>query len=955
MSFFDELLRQMIRQAGGQNPFSPRGEREEPMMHRARTPKALSKRQLYITLAFGILFGLGALLYASSDFLVDYWWFKSEGFANLFWKRVLPQWGLMAIVTLIGTLWLGLVALASRKAVQEDPDNAGLTLNLGPKLLWWGIALLWALFVGNRLRSAWPEALLFLHGQPFGAVDPLFGHDVGFYVFTLPFLQILRQGALLLAFGGLLISGGITAYGLYLTVQLTNRPPDPGRKILRIPALQFALAALLVGLDFVLRRYDLLYSPRGVGWGACYTDVHVLIPAYWALVGLCLVFAIGALWAAVKRPQWRKLGTVAVVLGLLGWGLESLAPAVVQKYIVDPNEFQLEKPYIEANIKSTLQAFGLDKLQQSDVEPASMIRPQDVENDRDTLENIRLWDFKALLRSYKQLQEIRTYYTFSGADTDRYLLNGHRHQVMLALRELDPSGLQNPTWVNRHLEFTHGYGLVMNGAGQMGANGQPDLWIRDLPPVSRIDLNIDRPQIYFGETDNNYVFVKTRVNEFDYPSGNSNARTRYEGSGGAPIGSMWRRLVYSIALKDSKILFSDVFTPESRIFMRRAILSRLQEVTPFITYDSDPYPAVVDGQILWIVDGYTLTTLYPYSQPMPLVTTAGGRETVQPVNYMRNSVKAVVNAYSGKMTFYLMDEQEPLAAAWKGVFPDLFTSADKMNPELRAHLRYPEDMFRVQARAFRTYHMTDANTFYNKEDMWETLAMTDNRTIGGMWADEPVDMDTYYVTLKLQGEEDRAEFMMMTPYTPTGRDNMIAWIAARCDGEHYGDLIVKRFSKRTLIYGPNQVSALINQTPEISAQLSLWTQRGSDVLMGHLLVVPVGNSLLYVQPLYLMAAKSDLPELKRVIVSSGGQVAWGETFDQALAALMNQPVKTPDGNSSSSQATTTFTITEKDRDLLDAVRRTFDRGQKSLQQGNWSDFGQAMDELDQLLRRGEKE
>lgn len=945
MSLFDQLLQNWMNN-GGRNPFEPREEAQPPQYRRVK-PSLTPGRKIALLVVAVLAVCLFGLM-AGSEFLVDWWWFSSEGFSQVFWSKILYQFGLVSLSAVLSFGVIGFAVTRTYKAAPLESDAQGLTLQIGRKAYWLVAAALLAVVSSLAMSEHWMEALQFIHGSAFGASDPLFGKDVGFYIFQLPFLRVLRLWLLRTLFIALALCCGLVFLTLRQIVREKDIPPSPSRRLLRAPILLFALLALTWGLNYLLARYELLYSPRGVGWGASYTDVHVLIPAYWALAALSLVVAAGAFWALVRRPKVKQLAAIAIALLVVAVGLQSFAPGLVQKFIVDPNEFQKEEPYIRDNISSTLKAFGLDSIQFIESEPVSMIRPVDVEMDQDTLQNVRLWDLKALLRSYKQLQEIRTYYTFSGVDTDRYTINGTRRQVMLALRELDPSGLQNPTWVNRHLEFTHGYGLVMNGAGELGANGQPNLWIRDLPPASSVDLDVQQPKVYFGESDNNYVFVKTKVNEFDYPSGNSNARSQFEGDGGASIDSLWRRLVYSIALKDSKILFSDVFTDESRVLMHRHIRTRLQKVAPFLTFDSDPYPVVADGKLLWIVDAYTTSTRYPYSQPMPLVTREDKATWVQPVNYIRNSVKAVVDAHSGHMTFYLAQEKEPMAATLRAIFPGLFTPMSQMSDDLKSHLRYPEDLFRVQARAFRSYHMVDPNTFYNKEDTWETISMENNAIIGGSWGDEPLDMDTYYVTLKLESHEEDAEFMLMTPYTPTGRDNMIAWMAARCEGENYGQLVMKQFSKRTLIYGPNQVSALINQTPEISAQLSLWTQRGSDVLLGHLLVVPVGDALLYVQPLYLKAERSDLPELKRVIVSSGGQVAWGETFDEALQKLMGAPLSASTGGEAE-QSRALQPQSADDAALLQAVRKAFDEGKEALSRGDWADWSRQMEELERLL------
>ncbi len=491
-----------------------------------------------------------------------------------------------------------------------------------------------------------------------------------------------------------------------------------------------------------------------------------------------------------------------------------------------------------------------------------------MEQNRDTIDNIRLWDHAPLLRSYKQLQEIRTYYDFSNVDIDRYTFDGKYRQVMLSPRELDLKGMQNPTWINTRLEFTHGYGIVMNPVNEVAGSGLPRLWVRDLPPKTEVPLSITRPEIYYGEKPSSYIFVGTTVREFDYPMGDSNVRTTYEGKGGVPMGTLFRRILYAIRFADFKILFSDVFTENSRVKYHQNIRERLTRVAPFLYFDRDPYLVVSEGRLVWMQDAYTAADRYPYSQPVSL-----GRG--QGINYIRNSVKATVDAYDGTMKFFVSDPDDPVLKAWSGVFPDLFRPLSEMPSGLKAHLRYPQDLFSIQSEIYRIYHMTDANTFYNKEDVWDRSSSGDKKGI----------LEAYYVNMRLVGEE-KSEFVLITPFMPVNRDNMIAWMAGRSDGDNYGQLLVYQFPKQKLIYGPSQVEALTNQNSEISAQLSLWSQRGSAVIRGNMTVVPVGNGILYVQPLYLRAENSELPELRRVITSTGGRVVWGETLEESLLRLL---------------------------------------------------------------------
>lgn len=897
-----------------------------------------------------LVIGVFSLItFAGASFFADYWWFQSVDFTSLFWKQTLSKWIVAAIVFALSSLWIfGFSFISYKKLKNRSPFIFNASEHKMIKVLIVVISLLAGLYAGLHSADKWLQILAALQGGQFHVTDPLFHNDVGFYVFRLPFLVTLRQIFSITVLATFICSAVVSFLFYRGEAMFIDDLPQVTKTHLAIPLGHAALFCLLMGAHYWLSRYQLLYSPRGVGWGACYTDIHVVLPGLYGLCAFSVIAAVYVFLAIFRKLNVKALVIVGVAMVALSFGINVLLPGLVQKFVVDPNEFQKEKPYIEYNITSTLKAFGLDQIEEADVKPAPMLRTEDIQSDQETLHNVRLWDMKALLRSYKQLQEIRSYYTFNGIDTDRYIIDGNLRQTMSAVRELDSSGMQNPTWVNSKLEFTHGYGMVMNYAGTIGQNGQPDLLMRDLPPVNKINIELKQPRVYFGESSNDYVFVNTKVKEFDYPMGDSNMRWTYDGKGGSPVNSLWKKLIYSVALKDSKILFTDQFTDQTKILWHRNIHERLQKVAPFITFDSDPYVAVVDGRMLWIVDGFTTTDRYPYSEPMPLITSTQADNqshvTVQRVNYIRNSVKAVIDAYDGTIKLYAIGD-DPIVHCWQAIFPEIFRPASEMSDQLRAHLRYPEDLFRIQARAYQMYHMTDPNTLYNKEDLWETVNQNDE--------ENPLEMDSYYVTFKLQGESEKPEFMMMTPYTPRGRDNMIAWLGGRCDGDGYGKLIIKRFSKQHLIYGPKQVSALINQTPEISAQLSLWTQRGSDVLMGHLLIVPVGNSLLYVQPLYLKADRSDLPELKRVIVSSGGKVAWGQTFDAALSSLMGTGRDLTNALSATPQQTQTpaqpTTQPANQEDQLIQARQAFQQAQQAYSRGDWQDYAQAMEQLEQIL------
>ncbi|WP_418845119.1 UPF0182 family protein [Pyramidobacter piscolens] len=926
-------------------PFGNGGsERREQRPSFPKVSLPFSRRTLFL-LALLLAVAVGLPMIAS--FLADYYWYEAERITSVFWTRLLPQWALLGVFSAVAFVIVYPNLRAALRIARGIPGaNDVLSLILNHKWSRWlplAVGLFMAVSAGSDSMGQWQMILQFAHGGAFGVKDAIFGNDVGFYVFSLPFWNFLQNWLMDLLFNVLVVCGALYAFRLFSGARLGSvEIPRP----VRAHALTLgAVLTALWGLSYVLQRYLLLYNPNGVVFGPGYTDIHATLLALSALAALAFAAAGLLLFAIRSNRSWKFIGIVVGVFVVCNVALRGLYPELVQRYIVVPNEFEKEKEYISNNIEATLHAYGMDTIETSEITPDAGLTVEDAAADPETLENMRLWDYRALLRSYKQLQEIRSYYDFSAIDIDRYTIGGKMRQVMLAPRELDLSGMQNRTWVNQHLEFTHGYGIVMNGAREVGQNGQPNLWIKDLPSVSAVDLPISRPQIYFGENPMSYAFVKTSVKEFDYPMGESNARSTYEGDGGVPIGSLWRRLVYTLAFGDSKILFSDVFTPESRVIYERNVRARLSRAAPFLAYDSDPYIAVIGGRIVWIVDAYTTSSLYPYSEPVGQRYRRG--RLTGGINYIRNSVKCTVDAYDGHMKFYVIDEHDPIIACWRRIFPALFSPGGEMSAELRAHLRYPRDLFSVQANIYRTYHMADPNTFYNKEDVWNTLQGEENEGT----------LSSYYVMNKLIGES-KPEFLMMTPYTPVGRDNMIAWMAGRCDGANYGKLVLYRFPKQTLIYGPNQISALINQTPEISAQLSLWSQRGSDVILGHLLVVPVNNSLLYVRPLYLKASQSDLPELKRVILSSGGHVVWDETFEGALEKLLNYrpgeqdaSLSLPSGQTPQSgfQPALPAAGDSEIQALGRQAKNAWDRSQQALKSADWNAYGQAMGDLEKSL------
>ncbi|RME30704.1 UPF0182 family protein, partial [Candidatus Woesearchaeota archaeon] len=671
---------------------------------------------------------------------------------------------------------------------------------------------------------------------------------------------------------------------------------------------------LLVAWRHYLARYAIMYSKSGIVVGAGYTDVHVYLPAMTLLVIVAALMAVVFLvWLHYER-RLRKRHVVATMIGLyltLSLLGSLIVPAIVQSLVVSPNELKLEQPYIEHNIAFTREAYGLNDVAIRDFTPAPVTRER-LDAASPTVKNIRLLDWRPLTQTYKQTQEIRLYYDLSGIDIDRYVLDGELTQVMIAPRELDQQQIAEGarTWVNLHQVYTHGFGAVVSPVNKVTTEGLPVYLVKDIPPqTEQKELEITEPRIYYGERQRGYVVVNTGTEEFDYPRGDTNAYTRYSGTGGVVLDSFLKKLFFALRFSDVKLLLSNDITRESRILFHRNIQERIATLAPFLTLDRDPYLVIDNGRLVWVQDAYTTTGHFPYSA-------RAGR-----VNYLRNAVKVVVDAYDGSVTFYVVDD-EPLIKTYSEIFPGTFKPLDEMSPSLRAHLRYPQDLFEVQARIYSTYHMDDPTVFYNKEDAWQFPS-----EIYG--TGERVRMDPYYIIMDLDGPE----FVLMMPFTPIRKDNMIAWFAARSDGEHYGELTLYQFPKDELVYGPSQIEAKIDQDSEISQQLTLWSQQGSRVTRGNLLVIPVQDSLLYVEPLYIQAETGQLPQLKRVIVSDGERVVMEESFGEALDALFGK---------SSTPVVAGSSLVEQASTYYDAI-------QAAMRNGDWAGIGENLEKLGEVL------
>ena len=873
--------------------------------------------------------------------LVDRLWFSSIGYVDVFWTVFATKALLFVAVfaASTGALWVS-GYLAHRYAgshrsphtgkdylhgsLEELPDLVEL---IAPRVPWRlaiaGGALLLGLLIASASDIAnWDIALRFLHQLPYGKRDPVFDKDIGFFLFSLPAYLALKNWLLSLIIGSAVIAGVIYLARGDIAFERAPRPLSPTAVVhgSALLGLLFALKAWSYWLD----RFLLLYGDNGVLVGAAYTDVHVMLPVQWLLVGLAALASLAS-WVNIRRCSYRIAALSLLVVFGSSLVFAIIYPALFQRFYVKPSELQRETPYIERNISLTREAYGLEKVEVKQFPADEELNLATLAANRATIDNIRLWDVQPLMDTYAQLQEIRTYYKFLSVDIDRYQLDSGYRQVMLSARELEsallPANAQ--TWVNLHLLFTHGNGVVMSPVTEKSKEGLPSLYLRDIPPVAHGGPPIREPRIYFGESAQGYVIVKGSAPEFDYPKGKENAYTSYNGRDGVAAGDMVRRLLFAWRFNDLNILFTNYITGASRILFHRSIQERVGRIAPFLALDHDPYLVVSDGRLFWIQDAYTTSRWFPYSQP----------DTGDGINYVRNAVKIVIDAYNGTVDLYVSDPSDPIVRTYDRIFPTLLKPLSAMPQDLRRHIRYPEDLFLIQAQRYRAYHMDSPEVFYNREDLWKFPRVSSDVEGGSAQGGT---MAPYYMVMRLPGER-QPEFVLMLPMVPSQRENMIAWLAARCDPAEYGKLIVYTFPKDKLVYGPFQIEARIQQNTEISQQISLWNQMGSRVIRGHLVVVPVENGLLYVSPLYLRATSGQLPELKRVIAAYGDRVVMEETLGAALAALFKEtpPMAAPrEGNADA-----------RGRDALAHYNRAIER----LKAGDWSGFGAELDALRPLL------
>jgi uncharacterized membrane protein (UPF0182 family) len=914
------------------------------------------------------LIAIIAVIVLGSRTALSYWvdllWFKSLGYGDVFWKARGLQWGIFAAFAALTFLILFGIFSALKRAHRDDlPSDhtvfiAGqeVKLSLKPvlRIISIGGSLIVAVITGGAMAAQWQTLALWWYApQTAGAMaDPIFGKPLGFYLFTLPAWQLvvgwlltLSVIACLLAAVFLVVAGGSRA----LTGDRRSLSELPWRGL----SIAAAFLLLIVAMRVYLSRFEQLFEHHTIFDGVTYTDAHVTLTG---LLVVCVALVLGAVIAAAgglfaPRGRWLIASVAPAVLcyavvGLVGW--------YVSSFLVKPNELIREQPYIVHNIEMTQQAYGLDRFLLRQFPAETTVDATDPANNQLTLQNIRLWDVKALQDTLRQIQEIRTYYDFPDIDIDRYEIDGSMREVMLAARELNVEKLPESSrnWINEKLIYTHGYGITMNPVNGFTAEGRPALLLSNMPVQSTTSgLSVTRPEIYFGEMTNTDVYVKTRQQEFNYPQGESNNLASYEGNGGIELGGLLRRILIAFDRGDlAKLPFSDDVNAQSRLLMRRTVRERVAALAPFLTFDQDPYIVLGDdGRLSWVLDAFTQSDTYPYSTHYFV--------DGQSINYMRNSVKAVVDAYDGTTTLYVFDNQDPILAAYRAIFPGLFKDASAMPAGLRKHVRYPELLLKLQAEVYGLYHMTNPEVFYNREDLW-TVATEVGTDESGAQAAQP--MQPNFVLMKLPGEAG-AEFVEILPFTPANRNNLIGWIAGRSDGEHYGTSIVYDFPKTKQIDGPLQIEARIDQNAQLSGQLSLWNQQGSHVRRGTLLVIPSGKALLYAEPIYLQADRSPMPELRLVVLALQDRLAYAPTFEAALSSLFGGGISSLSGSESSTapaaanQLAGSPTSAPQAKEDLNAMikeaGRDFDDYQRLTAAGKLAEAGQKLEALKQVIEK----
>jgi uncharacterized protein len=887
---------------------------------------------------------ISALWFGSLGYSSVYWYVFKAKLALFFGSAILTALLLSATFLLFQRLF-GAYAFEQRTIIlNNQPFQFSPAKFIRP--LGWFIAALVGLIYGLKLKEHWRQFALFWNQPATNISDPIFGKSLGYYLFSLPLYDLLSSWLLGVTFIILLAAVAYSLLGLPQTVLKPSVRWSSGAAF-RGVCCALALFLLVVSWRTYLSRFPLLWEDHASFSGVTYTEAHYTLPA---LLFVCVALIIAAIILLVNAFAVRRFSLLLIAIALpvavyiVG---VVLVPSYIQSFIVKPNELDRESPYISHNIEWTRRGFGLDQIELREFEAENSTAALDLPNNRESLENIRLWDWRALQDTLRQIQAIRTYYDFPDVDVDRYITGGQTRQMMIAPREINDSKLpsQSRNWINERLIYTHGYGVTMNSANGFTPEGLPQFVFSNMPVESTApEIKVTRPEIYFGELTDRYVYVKTKQNEFDYPQGDTNTYTTYQGTGGIRVGNRFRRMLLAWGIGDlSKLPFSDDVTSDSRVLINRNIRDIVNGVAPFLTYDKDAYIVVSnDGRLFWMLDAFTESDYFPYSTHHEV---AGNS-----LNYIRNSVKVVIDAYNGAASFYVFDNQDPIINAYRRVFPNLFKDMSQMPADLRAHVRYPETLVRAQGEVYSLYHTQNPKVFFQREDVW-SIAQQITVTAEGKKETEPI--DPYYVMMQLPGEQQKNEFVLILPFTPASRNNMIGWMAGRSDGENYGKLVAYNFPKSRLIDGPVQIEARIDQNAQLSAQFSLWNQQGSRVIRGHLLVIPLGRSLMFVEPVYLQAERSPMPELRLVVLATQEKLGYGQTFGEAMNSLFGEaavkpPAQQPD-QTTPQQSTPSATPAQDLQQLIIRAIQEFEDYQRLTSQGKLGEAGQKLEQHKRTL------
>jgi uncharacterized membrane protein (UPF0182 family) len=887
-------------------------------------------------------------------------WFESLGYSSVYWYVFKVKVALFAGSAILTALLLSATFLLFQRLFGAYAfEKRTIILNNQPfqfspakfiRPLGWVISALFGLIYAFKLKEHWRQFALFWNQPPTGTYDPVFGKSLGFYLFSLPLYDLVNSWLLGVSF---IILCAALAYSLLGLPQTVLKPSVRWSSGAAFRAVCCALALFLLVLSWktYLSRFPFLWQDHAVFSGVTYTEANYTLPA---LLLVCVALIIAAIISLINAFAMRRFSLLLIALAIpivtyvVG---VVLIPSYIQGFIVKPNEIDRESAYINHNIEWTRKGFGLDQIELREFEAENSTAALDLPNNRDSLENIRLWDWRALQDTLRQIQAIRTYYDFPDVDVDRYVTGGHTRQMMIAPREIQDEKLpsQSRNWINERLIYTHGYGVTMNSANGFTREGLPQFVLSNMPVESTApEIKVTRPQIYFGELTDRYVYVKTKQNEFDYPQGDTDTYTTYEGTGGIRIGNSFRRLLLAYGIGDlSKLPFSDDVTSESRVLINRNIRDIVNGVAPFLTYDKDAY-IVVDneGRLFWMIDAFTESSYFPYSTHHNV---AGNS-----LNYIRNSVKVVIDAYNGTARFYVFDNQDPLIAAYRRIFPNLFLEANQMPADLRAHVRYPETLVRAQGEVYSLYHTQNPKVFFQREDVWSVAQQV---TLDSEGKKKSAPIDPYFVLMQLPGEQEKNEFVLILPFTPASRNNMIGWMAGRSDGDNYGKLVVYNFPKSRLIDGPVQIEARIDQDPQLAGQFTLWNQQGSRVIRGHLLVIPIGRSLIFVEPVYLQAERSPMPELRLVVLATQEKLGYGQTFDEAMNSLFGEAAKAPEPSGTPSEqaqagaprASPSPTPAQDLQQLVNRAIQEFEDYQRLTSQGKLGEAGQKLEQHKRTL------